>query len=145
MPRHIEKVKHNNTIKIDGVRVEKGSSEWEAFSWKWRFYRFLEDLVNNPDLKNPLDLWDWDYMAQPDENYDLDDCINLLKKNKKTQSILKSWYMLGMPHDWYKIKAKEYQLELENGKPPYKNRIHGFGWYDPKTKKFVLDPLSVKG
>ena len=112
---------------IDGVTVVEGSAEWEAFSWKWRFYRFLEALVNNPDLKNPLDTWDW-------ENY-----------WPEVKPILKKWFMLGMPDDWYKIKAKEYQLELDNGKPPYKNRIHGFGWYDPKTKKFVLDPLSVKG
>ena len=114
-------------VVIDGETVVEGSAAWEAFSCKWRYYRFLEALTNNPDLKNPLDHINWD------------------KYWPEVHSILKEWYMVDMPHDWYKIAAKEYQLELENGKPAYKNRIHGYGTYDAKTEKFTVDPFSVKG
>ena len=88
-------------IKIDGERVHPDSAEWLAYWWKRRFFDFLLDLQNNPKKQNPLDSWDWDYMSQPDENYDLDDCIALLKKNKKAQSILKRWGYLGKPHSVY--------------------------------------------
>ena len=30
-----------------------------------------------------------------------------------------------MPKDFFKIAANKYQLELEKGKPAYKNRING--------------------
>ena len=50
-----------------------------------------------------------------------------------------------MPNDWYTIAAKEYQLSLENGGKQYKNQLHGYGTYDAKSKKLVIDPLSVKG
>ena len=50
MPRHIERVKHKHTTKIDGVRVEIGSAKWEAFSCKWRYYRFLEALTRNAEV-----------------------------------------------------------------------------------------------
>ena len=59
MPRNIERVEHKHTTKIDGVRVKIGSAEWEAFSCKWRYYRFLEALTRNPDEQNPLDCIDW--------------------------------------------------------------------------------------
>ena len=127
MPRHIERVKHKHTTKIDGVRVEIGSAKWEAFSFKWRYYRFLEALIRNPEEENPLDHINW-------ANY-----------WPEVHAILKEWNMVEIPKDWYKIAANEYQLELENGKPAYKNKIHGFGWWDPKAKKFNLDPISIKG
>ena len=130
------------TMVIDGVKgIVPDSAESEAFSWKWRFYRFLEELANNPDLKNPLDTWDWDYMTQPDENYDLDDCVALLKKNKKTQSILKKWNMLGMPHDWYKIQSEEY---LMSGLPPYKSKLHYVGWLNRETGEFADNTYKLK-
>ena len=36
-------------VVIDGVTVVEGSADWEAFSCKWRYYRFLEALTRNPD------------------------------------------------------------------------------------------------
>ena len=76
------------------VTVIEGSAEWEAFSWKWRFYRFLEDFVNNLGLKNPLDFIYW-------ANY-----------WPEVHAILKEWNMVDMLYDWYKIASNEYQLEL---------------------------------
>ena len=73
------------------------------------------------------------------------DRINWANYWPEVHAILKEWNMVEMPKGWYKIAANEYQLELENGKPAYKNKIHGFGWWDPKAKKFNLDPISIKG
>ena len=127
MPRHIEKVKHNHTTKIDGVRVKIGSAEWEAYSCKWRYYRFLEDIYKNPNAKNVLDQVDW-------ENY-----------WPEVNEILKKWGMVNKSNEEYLKAANEYQQNLENGGRVYKNKIHGFGWWDPKAKKFNLDPISIKG
>ena len=41
-------------VKIDGQRVVEGSAEWEAFSCKWRYYRFLEALTRNPNEQEEL-------------------------------------------------------------------------------------------
>ena len=125
-------------VVIDGVTVVEGSADWEAFSCKWRYYRFLEALTRNPDEQNPLDCIDW-------ANY-----------WPEVHAILKEWKMVDMPKDWYKIAAQDYMNMRFNGYidpetkerkylPAYKNKIHGFGWFNPKTKEFTVDPVSVKG
>ena len=47
--------------------------------------------------------------------------------------------------NWFSIAARDYQNHLLNGGKAYKNQIHGFGWWDPKAKEFIVDPISVKG
>ena len=113
--------------KIDGKWVEVGSAEWEAYSCKWRYHQFLEDKYKNPNAKNVLDQVDW-------ENY-----------WPEVHAILKKWGMVNKSNEEYLKAANEYQQNLENGGRVYKNKIHGFGWWDPKAKKFNVDPISIKG
>ena len=122
--KYIDKPKQ---VVIDRERVVVGSAEWEAYSCKWRFYQFLEDKAKNPNAKNLLDLIDW-------ESY-----------WPEVHSILKKWSMANMTNEEYSKAAKDYQIHLENGGKVYKNKIHGYGYLDPKTKEFVVDPYSVKG
>ena len=122
--KYIDKPKQ---VVIDRERVVVGSAEWEAYSCKWRFYQFLEDKAKNPNAKNLLDLIDR-------ESY-----------WPEVHSILKKWSMVNMTNEEYSKAAKDYQIHLENGGKVYKNKIHGYGYFDPKTKEFVVDPYSVKG
>ena len=122
--KYIDKPKQ---VVIDRERVVVGSAEWEAYSFKWRFYQFLEDKAKNPNAKNLLDLIDW-------ESY-----------WPEVHTILKKWSMVNMTNEEYSKAAKDYQIHLENGGKVYKNKIHGYGYLDPKTKEFVVDPYSVKG
>ena len=114
-------------IKIDGENVVVGSAQWEAYSCKKRYFNFLQDRAKDPSAVNPLDQIDWDEYW-PD-----------------VYKILRRWMYVGMPNDWYSIAAKDYQNHLLNGDKAYKNQIHGFGWWDPKAKEFIVDPISVKG
>ena len=113
--------------KIDGNWVEVGSAEWEAYSCKWRYYQFLEDKYKNPNAKNVLDQVDWE-TYWPEVN-----------------DILKKWGMVNKSNEEYEKAAIDYQQHLENGGRVYKNKIHGYGYIDPETKEFVLDPNSVQG
>ena len=114
-------------VVIDGETVNVGSEQWEAYSCKWRYFQFLEARAKDPNLLNPLDQIDWD------------------KYWPEVYKILRRWMYVGMPNDWYSIAARDYQNHLLNGGKAYKNQLHGFGSIDPETKKFVVDPISVKG
>ena len=112
---------------MDGERVKVGSAEWEFYRSKLRFYQFLEDRITDPNVTNPLDLIDWETFWP------------------EVHAMLKKWGMVNMPNDWYSIAANDYLRYLENGGRVYKNKIHGYGYIDPETKEFVLDPNSVQG
>ena len=112
---------------IDRERVVVGSAKWEAYSCKWRYFQFLEDKAKDPNAENLLDQVDW-------ETY-----------WPEVHAILKEWGMVNKSNEEYLKAANEYQQHLENGGKVYKNKIHGYGYLDPKTNEFVVDPYSVKG
>ena len=69
---------------IDGVKgIEPNSAEWHFFFWKKRYFDFLLDLIDgrkDPNLENPLDTWDWDYLPEPSDDYDQNSCAESLLK-----------------------------------------------------------------
>ena len=70
------------TMVINGVKgILEDGAEWHFYSWKRRFFDYLLDLIKDPNLQNPLDKWDWDYLPEPSDDYD---------QNSFAESILKS-------------------------------------------------------
>ena len=79
---------------IDGEKgIVPDSAEWHFYFHKRRFFDFLSDLDKDPNLENPLDNWDWDYLPEPSEEYDHNACAEYLvkqdfiKKNCKSNII----------------------------------------------------------
>ncbi len=124
--KYAEKAKTPEIV-IDGENVVVGSAKWEAYSCKKRYFSFLWDRLRDPSAVNPLDQVDWENIWP------------------EVYQILKEWNYVGMPNDYYSIAARDYFNDYMNGGKAYKNKIHGFGWWDPKAKEFTLDPRSVKG
>ena len=114
-------------VLIDRERVVVGSAKWEAYSCNWRYFQFLEDKTKDPNAENILDQVDG-------ETY-----------WPEVYAIFKEWCMVNMTNEEYLKAANDYQLNLENGGKVYKNRIHGYGYFDPETNETVVDPHSVKG
>ena len=48
-------------------------------------FDFLFDLDKDPNLENPLDKWDWDYLPEFSKEYDHNACEEYLVKQKKCQ------------------------------------------------------------
>ena len=132
---------------IDGVKgIVEDSAEWHFFSWKRRFFDYLLDLIKDPNLENPLDQWDWDYLPEPSDGYDHNACAEYLVKQKKCQEMLKNAGYLGLHQAVYQLMADDYQRSLMHpeSKGIYKSRLAGsFGWYNPETQEFS-DELGKK-
>ena len=89
--KYAEKAK-NPEIKIDGVRVKEDSAEWQFYFHKRRYFDFLNGLIETRTVRNyinPLDTWDWDYLPEPSDGYDQNDCAEYYLKQKKCQAMLK--------------------------------------------------------
>ena len=135
---------------IDGQKgIVPDSAEWHFYFHKRRFFDFLLDLDKNPNLENPLDKWDWDYLPEPSHGYDHNDCAEYLVKQKKCQSMLKNAGYLGLHKAVYKLMADDYQRSLMHPKSKgiYKSRLaRSIGWLNPETKEFSEDKtFKLKG
>ena len=56
-------------------------------SEKKRYFEFILDLIDgrkDPNLENPLDTWDWDYLPEPFHGYDQNYCAEYFIKQKKS-------------------------------------------------------------
>ncbi len=78
---------------VDGVKgIEPDSAEWHFFFWKKRYFDFLLDLIDgrkDPNLENPLDTLDWDYLPEPSNDYDQNSCAeSLLKSSEREKGVL---------------------------------------------------------
>ena len=135
---------------IDGQKgIVPDSAECHFYFHKRRFFDFLLDLDKNPNLENPLDKWDWDYLPEPSHGYDHNDCAEYLVKQKKCQSMLKNAGYLGLHKAVYKLMADDYQRSLMHPKSKgiYKSRLaRSIGWLNPETKEFSEDKtFKLKG
>ena len=135
---------------IDGQKgIFPDSAEWHFYFHKRRFFDFLLDLDKNPNLENPLDKWDWDYLPEPSHGYDHNDCAEYLVKQKKCQSMLKNAGYLGLHKAVYKLMADDYQRSLMHPKSKgiYKSRLaRSIGWLNSETKEFSEDKtFKLKG
>ena len=135
---------------IDGQKgIVPDSAEWHFYFHKRRFFDFLLDLDKNPNLENPLDKWDWDYLPEPSHGYDHNDCAEYLVKPKKCQSMLKNAGYLGLHKAVYKLMADDYQRSLMHPKSKgiYKSRLaRSIGWLNSETKEFSEDKtFKLKG
>ncbi len=66
---------------IDGQKgIIPDSAEWHFYFHKRRFFDFLLDLDKNPNLENPLDKLDRDYLPKPSNGFDHNDCAEYLIK-----------------------------------------------------------------
>ena len=128
------------TMVIDGVMgIVEDSAEWHFYSWKRRFFDYLLDLIKDPNLKNPLDKWDWDYLPEPSNGYDQNDCAEYYLKQKKCQAMLKEAGYMGLHKEVYKLQAEDYERTLMHPKSKgiYRSRLAGtLGWMDPETGLF---------
>ena len=146
MPRSEDKFLEKSkipTMVIDGVKgIEPDSAEWHFFFWKKRYFDFLLDLVDgrkDPNLENPLDTWDWDYLPEPSHGYDQNSCAEYFIKQKKCQAMLKNAGYMGLHKAIYKLQADDYQRSLMHpeSKGIYRSRLAGsLGWKDPETGLF---------
>ena len=135
---------------IDGQKgIVPDSAEWHFYFHKRRFFDFLLDLDKNPNLENPLDKWDWDYLPEPSHGYDHNDCAEYLVKQKKCQSMLKNAGYLGLHKAVYKLMADDYQRSLMHPKSKgiYKSRLaRSIGCLNSETKEFSEDKtFKLKG
>ena len=75
---------------IDGVKgIVEDNTEWHFYSWKRRFFDYLLDLIKDPNLQNPLDKWDWDFLPEPSDDYDQNSCAeSLLKSSEREKGVL---------------------------------------------------------
>ncbi|MBO6972380.1 MAG: hypothetical protein JJ843_00965 [Prochlorococcus marinus CUG1434] len=137
---------------IDGEKgIVPDSAEWHFYFHKRRFFDYLLDLDKDPNLENPLDKWDWDYLPEPSEEYDHNACAEYLVKQKKCQEMLKNAGYLGLQKAVYQLMADDYQRSLMHpeSKGIYRSRLEGsLGWLNPETGEFSDNKaikLKVKG
>ena len=51
-------------VKFEGKRISSGGPMHQFFGLKWNYYRFLEDLIVDPKIENPLDKVDWSFWPE---------------------------------------------------------------------------------
>ena len=146
MPRSDNKFKDiakTPEMVIDGVKgIVEDSAEWHFFSWKRRYFDFLNGLIETRTVRdyiNPLDTWDWDYLPEPSDGYDQNDCAEYYLKQKKCQAMLKNAGYMGLHKEVYKLQAEDYERTLMHpeSKGIYRSRLAGsVGWMDPETGLF---------
>ena len=51
-------------VKFEGKRILSGGRTHQFFEFKWNYYSFLEDLIVDPKIENPLDKVDWSFCPE---------------------------------------------------------------------------------
>lgn len=81
------------TMVIDGVKgIVEDSAECHFFSWKRRYFDFLNGLIETSTVRNYINqlyTWDWDYLPEPSDDYDQNYCAeSLLKSSEREKGVL---------------------------------------------------------